>query len=181
MDKIFKAINFAQKAHQGQYRKGTKIPYIIHPLGVMEILCRYDANEDIVIAAILHDTIEDTNTTPECLEKHFGKRVTELVLAASEPDRDASWEERKQHTITFIQNINDIDVLLLSCADKLHNLKSMIEDYAFLGDELWTRFNRGKDQQKWYYKSLSEAYLAHNISHPIFKEYYDKVHKFFSE
>lgn len=179
MDNIFKAIEFAQSAHKGQYRKGTKLPYIIHPLGVMEILLRGNASEEVVIAGILHDTLEDTATTAEELEQNFGKRVKELVLAATEPEHDAPWETRKQHTIDFIKGIEDEDVLLLSCADKLHNLNSMIEDYARIGDELWHRFKRGKDAQKWYYEALAEAYTQHNLPHPIFKEYATKVQKFF--
>lgn len=180
MEKIFKAIAFAQKAHQGQYRKGTKLPYIVHPLGVMEILSRYQASEDLMIAGILHDTLEDTSTTAEEIEKRFGKRIKELVIAATEPEHDAPWEQRKQHTIDFIKGIEDEDVLLLSCADKLHNLNSMIEDYARIGDELWHRFKRGKDAQKWYYEALAEAYTQHNLPHPIFKEYTSKVHQFFA-
>lgn len=179
-DNIFKAIEFAQLAHKGQYRKGTKLPYIIHPLGVMEILLRENASEEVVIAGILHDTLEDTSTTAEELEQNFGKRVKELVLAATEPEHDAPWETRKQHTIDFIKGIEDEDVLLLSCADKLHNLNSMIEDYARIGDELWHRFKRGKDAQKWYYEALAEAYTKHNLPHPIFKEYSSKVHQFFA-
>lgn len=180
MEKIFKAIAFAQKAHQGQYRKGTKLPYIVHPLGVMEILSRYQASEDLMISGILHDTLEDTSTTAEEIEKRFGKRIKELVIAATEPEHDAPWEQRKQHTIDFIKDMEDEDVLLLSCADKLHNLNSMIEDYARIGDELWHRFKRGKDAQKWYYEALAEAYTQHNLPHPIFKEYTSKVHQFFA-
>ena len=179
-DKIFQAMEFAQSAHRGQYRKGTKLPYIIHPLGVMEILLRENAPEEVVIAGILHDTLEDTATTAEELEQNFGKRVKELVLAATEPEHDAPWETRKQHTIEFIKNITDEEVLLLSCADKLHNLNSMIEDYARIGDELWHRFKRGKNEQKWYYEALAKAYTSHNLPHPIFKEYSHKVDQFFA-
>ena len=200
MEKIFKAIAFAQKAHQGQYRKGTKLPYIVHPLGVMEILSRYQASEDLMIAGILHDTLEDTSTTAEEIEKRFGKRIKELVIAATEPEHDAPWEQRKQHTIDFIKDMEDEEILLLSCADKLHNLNSMIEDYKHIGEELWKRFKRGnsmiedykhigeelwkrfkrgKEKQCWYYTSLAQAYESHHHPHPIFKEYTNKVRKFF--
>ena len=179
MEKIFKAIAFAQKAHQGQYRKWTKLPYIVHPLGVMEILSRYQASEDVMIAGILHDTLEDTSTTAEEIEKRFGKRIKELVIAATEPEHDAPWEQRKQHTINFIKDMEDEEILLLSCADKLHNLNSMIEDYKHIGEELWKRFKRGKEKQCWYYTSLAQAYESHHHPHPIFKEYTNKVRKFF--
>ena len=179
MEKIFKAIAFAQKAHQGQYRKGTKLPYIVHPLGVMEILSRYQASEDVMIAGILHDTLEDTSTTAEEIEKRFGKRIKELVIAATEPEHDAPWEQRKQHTIDFIKDMEDEEILLLSCADKLHNLNSMIEDYKHTGEELWKRFKRGKEKQCWYYTSLAQAYESHHHPHPICKEYTNKVRKFF--
>ena len=93
---IFKAINYAAKAHSGQHRKGTKIPYIIHPLGVAKILIEYGCADHVVIAGILHDTIEDTTVTFEQIKDIFGSAVADLVEAESEPDKSDTWENRKK-------------------------------------------------------------------------------------
>ena len=95
---IFDALQFATNAHSGQFRKGTKIPYIVHPVTVMQTLIEYGASDDAVMAGILHDTLEDTPTTVADLEQNFGKRITHLVIGASEMDKSLSWEERKEHT-----------------------------------------------------------------------------------
>ncbi len=96
--RVFHAIEFAAKAHQGQFRKGTKIPYIIHPIGAAQILIEYGCSEEVIIAAILHDTVEDTKVTIQEIEKEFGKEVSKLVEHASElPQETHSWKERKKH------------------------------------------------------------------------------------
>lgn len=179
MEKVFKAIDFAQKAHCGQLRKSTQIPYIIHPLGVMEILLRHNCSKDAAIAGILHDTIEDTPITAEDIEKEFGTKIKYLVIAASEPDKSASWEERKQHTMEFLSSVNDEEVLCVTCADKMHNLLSIVKDYETIGDKVWDRFNRGKESQKWYYTSLAKIFMAFNNKNPLFNEFYNLANKFF--
>ena len=179
MEKVFKAIDFAQKAHRGQLRKSTQIPYIIHPLGVMEILLRHNCSKDAAIAGILHDTIEDTPVTAEDIEKEFGTKIKYLVMAASEPDKSASWEERKQHTMEFLSSVKDEEVLCVTCADKMHNLLSIVKDYQTIGEKVWDRFNRGKESQKWYYTSLAEIFVAFNNENPLFNEFYNLVNEFF--
>ncbi|MDD3627322.1 MAG: HD domain-containing protein [bacterium] len=162
---IFKAIKFAADAHTGQFRKGTKIPYISHPINVMKILCEYDCSQDVIIAGILHDTVEDTSVTIEHIEEVFGKNVSDIVRGASEPEKlkkdpqtNVSWKERKQHTIDFIKKDATLEQLLVSCADKLDNSHAILDDFNKLGDKLWKRFNAGKDEQKWYYSELSKAF-----------------------
>lgn len=179
MTKIFKAIDFAQKAHTGQYRKGTRIPYIIHPLEVMKTLFPYTNDEAILVAGILHDTLEDTTTTEEDILQNFGADVLALVKSASEPEKDKSWEERKRHTMEFLRQTDDKRVLLLTCADKLNNINSIIADYEQLGEDLWARFKRGKEQQKWYYTSLAEIYLSKDKDHPLFQKFHQNVFDFF--
>lgn len=179
MKKIFKAIDFAQKAHNGQCRKGCELPYIVHPLGVMEILIRAGQSEDVIVAGILHDTLEDTDVTEEQIEKKFGKRVKDLVIAASEPDHDAPWEVRKQHTIEFLSQCSDEEVLMISCADKLHNIISFIDDYEIIGEDLWSRFKRGKETQKWYYTALADIFIKYDKKNPLFKEFHKIVYKLF--
>lgn len=179
MTKIFEAIDFAQHAHWGQFRKGTHIPYIIHPLEVMKILSQYTDDENIIIAGILHDTLEDTNITEHDILQHFGADVLSLVKSSTEPEKDKSWEERKQHTIEFLKQNDDKRVLLLSCADKLNNINSIINDYNQIGEELWKRFKRGKEQQKWYYSSLAEIYLNKDKNNSLFQKFYQNVTQFF--
>lgn len=154
---IEKAIIVATKAHKGQLRKSTNIPYIFHPLSVAAILSENECSLEVIVAGILHDTIEDTNLTAEYIEEVFGKSIKRLVLGASETNRDilnVTWEDRKQHTINFLENKATEDEKQVSCADKLHNMRSIKRDYINLREELWDRFNAGYEKQKWYYTSL---------------------------
>ena len=167
---IFKAIEFAAKAHAGQYRKTTKIPYIIHPLGVMEILIRHKMPIDVVVAGILHDTLEDTATKAVDIKKHFGTRVLRLVESTSEPDRSDTWENRKRHTIEHLKHAS-MNGVYVSCADKLHNVRSTLEDYRKQGDNVFIRFNSPKAKQKWYYTSLAQVFISRKKKHPLFREF----------
>jgi len=99
---IFKAIEFAAKAHAGQYRKGTRVPYLVHPLNVAKILIDSGCSDVVAVAGILHDTVEDTPITLDEIRKHFGQAVAELVAGASEPDKSDTWENRKKHTIEYL-------------------------------------------------------------------------------
>lgn len=165
----FKALKIAWDVHKKQLRKGSNIPYIVHPLEVAIILYENGADEDLLIAALLHDTIEDTKGDREkllsYLNENFNSRVIELILAASEPykvqskkvlseeDEINTWKERKQHTIEFIKNAN-YDVKMLICADKLSNIRSTFKDYERIGDKVWKKFNAGYEEQRWYYKNI---------------------------
>ena len=177
-NRVFKAVEFAAKAHTGQYRKATKIPYIIHPLGVAEILLKNNMPDDVVIAGLLHDTIEDTPVTIKQIEKQFGKVVANLVKGASEPDKADTWENRKKHTIEYLKKA-PMKIVYLSCADKLHNAKSILDDHNVHGDDVFKRFNRPKAQQKWYYTSLAETFIKRRPGHPLFQEFKTIVKKIF--
>lgn len=177
-NRIFKALEFATKAHAGQCRKATKIPYIIHPLGVAEILLKNNMPEDVVIAGLLHDTVEDTPVTIGQIQKKFGRSVANLVRGASEPHKSDSWESRKQHTIDYLKKA-PMKIVFLSCADKLHNAKSILEDHAKHGNGVFARFNRPKSQQKWYYKSLASTFLKRQKSHPMIREFATVVKELF--
>jgi len=154
-DLLNKAIIFATERHAGQYRKSTKIPYILHPLEVVQILYSMKADTNLLIAGVLHDTVEDTNTTLEEIRELFGVDVAQLVDAHSE-DKSRSWQERKQHTITELGQAN-IRIKMLALADKLSNLRSIASDYETIGDELWERFNAPKEKQAWYYSEIQDA------------------------
>jgi (p)ppGpp synthase/HD superfamily hydrolase len=154
---IFHAIQFASAAHAGQYRKGTKVPYLIHPLRVAKILIEAGCPENLAVAAILHDTVEDCFVTYNQIESLFGRDVCEFVRGASEPDKSAPWEQRKQHTIDFLRTAHD-GMLLVSVADKLDNIRSIREDLALHGEFAWTRFKRGRDHQRWYFENLAAVF-----------------------
>lgn len=156
MDVIEKALQIASKAHQGQYRKGTDIPYIAHPVAVGMLLMKAGYRDEVVAAGILHDTDEDTDYKLEDIKRDFGEEIAEIVAGCSEPDKSLSWEERKEHTIEFLKTASS-DIRAVACADKLHNIRSIIKDYKQEGETVWQRFNRGKEKQEWYYTSLVES------------------------
>jgi len=154
---VFRAIKFVAEAHQGQYRKGTNIPYISHLMNVMKILCETGCDKEIITAGILHDVVEDTSVTIDQVERIFGKRVAFMVAGASEPEHmrgghyeTTSWRLRKQHTIEFVSRKAMVEQLLVSCADKLDNAEAIRQDYLLKGDKLWERFNAPKADQQWY-------------------------------
>ena len=149
------AIEFATQKHSGQFRKATAIPYIVHPLEVLQILYSMRADTNLMIAGVLHDTVEDTDTTLDEIREIFGDDVAELVASNSE-DKSKSWDERKLHTITELATA-DVRVKMLIMADKLSNVRSIAYDYAIKGDELWTRFNAPKEKQAWYYDGILDA------------------------
>jgi len=181
--KLFdKTLIFAARAHESGYRKGTDIPYIIHPVGVAMILLEASASDEVIAAALLHDVVEDTDITPAQIEQEFGPEIAQLVRSVSEPDRDAPWEDRKQHTIDKLRYA-PLPVKLLACADKLHNIRSIARDHAELGDAVWDRFNRGKEEQAWYYRNLAQS-LPFDVEkpeqYPIFAQFAQEVDQLFA-
>ena len=157
---IARALETAARYHRGQNRKGDKnIPYIVHPVEVALNLQKSGAPPEVIAAGLLHDTLEDTDMKQDHLEELFGGRILKLVLGASEKlanRENTPWEERKEHTVRQARNVSR-EVKLIICADKLANVCSMNRDYQQIGDELWARFSRGYDEQKWYYESLVDS------------------------
>ncbi|SFE79571.1 HD domain-containing protein [Paenibacillus catalpae] len=174
------AIEFAATAHQSQYRKGTHTPYISHPFAVAMLLSSYNCSEKAIIAALLHDVLEDTDIAEQQITDQFGPEVTSIVKACSEPDKSLSWEERKTHTIESIPS-SPLEVRLVACADKLHNLRSMKRDYEAFGPSFWSRFKRGEKEQAWYYKGLASAFARakDGSQHPLFAKFIYEVNEFF--
>ena len=157
---IFEAIAFATRAHSGDYRKGTRLPYIIHPLHVAKILIESECPEHVVAAGILHDTLEDTRVTFAEIAAAFGSEVAGLVGAVSEPNKsDHTWENRKAHTMKHLRTAS-FEALLISLADKLDNIRAIREDRDRIGDEVWKRFRRPREKQQWYYEALAGVFSA---------------------
>ena len=155
---INKAIAFAVKAHEGQPRKGTEIPYIFHPLEVGMIVSRITDDEEVIAAAVLHDTVEDCDAvTLDDIRREFGDRVARIVGLESE-DKDKSWEERKAATVCSLKKEPMREAKIVALGDKLSNIRCFYADYIKLGDELWQRFNmKDKRMQGRYYHGLCEA------------------------
>lgn len=128
--KIQKAIVFATLAHEGQCRKGTNIPYIVHPMEVMQILTANGCNETVILAGILHDTLEDTQTTPEDILHNFGQDVLDLVLGESE-DKSKSWQERKQATIDHLADASK-EIQLVCCTDNCRTSETSMLTSSYL-------------------------------------------------
>jgi (p)ppGpp synthase/HD superfamily hydrolase len=154
MNLIHEAIVFAVRKHAGQVRKGTDILYIAHPMEVMQILTENGCPEAVIIAGILHDTLEDTDTSQAEIKRLFGEAVLQIVAAESE-DKSKSWKERKQAAIDHLA-ADSFEARLVCCADKLSNLRSMASDKAAIGGKLWERFNAGKEDIQWYYESIAK-------------------------
>lgn len=175
------AIQFAEKAHEGQFRKGTRRPYIVHPMEVSEIVKTMTDDEEMICAAILHDTIEDcAGVTEETLQHLFGSRVAALVAGESE-DKSRSWEERKGATIRHLKSApRELQVIAL--ADKLSNMRDIDRDYPVLGEGLWMRFRmQSKQAIGWYYKGIKEALEDKFRGVPAFEEYCRLVKKHFGD
>jgi (p)ppGpp synthase/HD superfamily hydrolase len=173
---LHKAIVFAAKKHDGQKRKGTDIPYISHPMEVMAILIANGCSDTVIAAGILHDTLEDTETTGDEIRDLFGADVLKIVESESE-DKSKSWKERKQATIDELRTAS-LDTKMVCCADKLSNARSMYADLLECGDTLWDRFNAGKDDLKWYYRSIVMA-LGSLCGHAMYRELIDVVERIF--
>ncbi|MEE1114086.1 MAG: HD domain-containing protein [Eubacterium sp.] len=163
MDIVDKAIIFAVKAHSGALRKTSNTPYIFHPLEDAAIVATLTDDREIQAAAVLHDTVEDTDATIEEITELFGERVAELVADESEDkmrDRPAAetWRIRKEESIARMQASDDIAVKILWLGDKLSNIRSFHRSYLVLGDKLWEHFNQ-KDPMEhyWYYRTIADS------------------------
>lgn len=160
--KIQQAINLASRLHLGQVRKGDSgLPYISHPFSVAWILSNYTEDEDIIVAGILHDVLEDVKGYYyDDMVRDFGERVAQIVKGVSEDkdpniesDEKATWEERKSKYLANLKNDSD-EALMVCAADKIHNLQSMISAYQEKGDALWDNFNSPKEKKLWLYQEI---------------------------
>ena len=171
---------YAHQVHQNQRRKGTGIPYIAHILGVAAIAMEYGANEDEAIGALLHDAAEDGGgeATLAEIRARFGDAVADIVLGCSDslvedPEDKLPWRERKENYLAHLQNAGP-SVLLVSAADKLHNVRSIARDYREHGEEIWDRFQGRRDGTLWYYETVADA-LIRRYRSPLTRDLQDAV------
>ena len=176
---IDRAAKFAEQAHKGTHRKGTRIPYIVHPLETALIASMLTNDEEILAAALLHDTIEDCEgVDANVLKEMFSARVAGIVSQESE-DKSKTWMERKSATIERLKTA-PIEVQMIGLADKLSNMRDIDRDYPVCGEELWNRF-RMKDKATigWYYKGVREALREAFAETEAFTEYCSLIDKNF--
>ncbi|MDC3417045.1 HD domain-containing protein [Aquibacillus salsiterrae] len=162
---LMNAIEYAAKKHEGQRRKVDGTPYISHPYRVGMLLMQDGYKEELVIAGILHDVVEDTSGTIEEIKSLFGDEVAELVFYASEPDKSLSWEDRKQHTIETMKTA-PLEAKIVVCADKVDNLTSILNSEKELGNKVWGYFTKDKASQQWYYTSMYQSLTTGVKNHP---------------
>ncbi len=171
--RVSRAFLLADALHGGQTRKGSEIPYITHLMAVAAIVGEYGGDEDHIVAALLHDTVEDQGgrAVLDEIRSQFGETVAGLVEACTDAFERPKppWKERK---LAFLARIPaaPIGARLVIAADKIHNLRSMSADYQQVGERLWERFTASREDTLWYYAAVHEA-LSRDWQHPILSIY----------
>ncbi len=157
-----RAFEFAAKQHSGQTRKASTIPYIAHLMGVASLVFEAGGDEDLAIAALLHDVVEDCGGAPmlKQIRRRFGSRVAKIVDGCTDAYGlpKPPWHERKVSYINRLKKEDD-ETRLVSAADKLNNVRSILSDYRTIGESVWSRFHGGRDGTLWYYRTLRDEFL----------------------
>jgi (p)ppGpp synthase/HD superfamily hydrolase len=160
-EKLEEALGYAARVHRDQVRKGSSVPYVTHLLAVAAIVGENGGTEEEVIAALLHDAPEDQGGEARLAEirERFGDEVADIVAGNTDTFEipKPPWRERKEAYVAHVARAPR-SVRLVSGADKLHNARSVLADLRSLGEDLWPRFNGGKEGTLWYYRALVEAF-----------------------
>lgn len=181
-DLLDRAILFAVKAHHNTERRGKGFPYIVHPMEAVEIVATITPNQELLAAAALHDTIEDTDVTVEDIRREFGDRVAELVHAESDQftegvSEEDSWHDRKQAAIDRLRHASH-DAKIVAMGDKLSNMRAIWRDYRTKGDDLWNIFHvKDKASHEWHYRGLADSLseLSDTFAYQEFVKLIDEV------
>lgn len=161
-EKLNEAIKFATDCHAGQLRKMANTPYILHPMEVAAIISTMTSDENVIIAGMLHDTVEDCNVDPLLIRERFGSRVFALVQSETEDklsDRPPAetWMERKEESLLMLHYTRDRDVKILWLADKLSNIRSFHRAHLQMGDAVWKGLNqKNPKMHEWYYRTIAQ-------------------------
>lgn len=179
-----RAIIFAVKAHAGTERRGKGFPYIVHPMEAVEIVATITPDQELLAAAALHDTVEDTDVTVEDIRREFGDRIANLVASESDVfeegvSEEDSWHVRKQAAIDRLASASH-DAKIVALGDKLSNMRAIARDYAVKGDELWKIFH-AKDpaDHEWHYRGLADS-LRELEDTFAFKEFESLINQVFA-
>ncbi len=170
------ALNRSAELHNGQMRKVSKVPFFTHPFGVAIILSEYTEDEGVIIAGLLHDVLEDVpKYTYLHMKKEFGERIANIVRGVTEDKSPRTkktaketWMERKA---TYIKKLkrDSYDAMMISAADKIHNLRSMMDEFRKSGNRIWSKFNAPEDRKLWFYGEVLSV-LKGRLKNPIVKE-----------
>lgn len=166
--KIIEAINYMVKVHDGQTRKENGLPKSSHLFGVAMTLMKYKFRDEVVVAGLLHDVIEDTDHQISEIEELFGKEVALLVQAETEIDKRNPWKLRKETQIAHFKSAS-YEEKAVGAADKMHNLLSLMTDYQKRGNKVFNSFNAGKEDIIWYYNTIIEA-ITEGVEGEIFTD-----------
>ncbi|MBR5907613.1 MAG: bifunctional (p)ppGpp synthetase/guanosine-3',5'-bis(diphosphate) 3'-pyrophosphohydrolase [Bacteroidales bacterium] len=178
-----RAILFAVKAHSGTERRGKGFPYIVHPMEAMEIVATMTSDQELLAAAVLHDTVEDTSVTIEEIKREFGERIATIVENESDKiienkSEEESWHERKRAAIERLAKAPH-DAKIVALGDKLSNMRAIWRDYKVKGDELWKIFHvTEKKEHEWHYRGLADS-LRELQDTFAFKEFQSLINEVF--
>lgn len=160
-ERFREALTLAAELHAEQRRKGSETPYIAHLLAVCALVIEHGGTEEEAIAALLHDAIEDQggDRTRQELRRRFGDDVAAIVSGCTDTDVTPKppWRQRKEEYLDHLPRAS-ASVRLVSVADKVHNLRSIVRDYREIGEALWSRFKGGREGTLWYYRALVESF-----------------------
>ena len=165
---IEKAMRVAVRAHQGQTRKESDLPYISHPFMVAFKLSKYDFPDTVVAAALVHDVLEDTDVSTDVLREELGEEVLRIVTSVTNDD-SLSWDEKKMKYVETVRSASEA-AKAVATADKVHNLESLIIAYQEKGVDIWKNFNRGKEKKIWFEEEMLKM-LKSTWQHPLVDEY----------
>ena len=159
-ERLADGVQYALQVHAEQVRKGSNAPYVSHLFGVASLVLEHGGDEDQAIAAMLHDAVEDQGAhLAPIIRERFGARVADIVLGCTDADTfpKPPWQERKEAYIRHLEEA-ETDTLLVSCADKVHNVRAICTDLRTHGIEVFGRFKGGRVGTLWYYQTLADAF-----------------------
>ena len=163
--RLQRAFRYAAEKHDGQTRKQTAVPYLSHLMAVASLVLEAGGDEDMAIAALLHDVVEDCGGMPRLREirQQFGPRVAKIVKGCTDSfgEPKAEWIDRKKDYLREVKHA-DVETRLVSASDKLHNVRTILSDYRKDGNAIWARFSGKKEGTLWYYRALSDEYARRN-------------------
>ena len=179
-----RAIIFAVNAHAGTERRGKGFPYIVHPMEAVEIVATMTSDQELLAAAALHDTVEDTDVTVDRLREEFGDRIASLVASESDTFQDGvseedSWHDRKRAAISRLASTSH-DAKIVALGDKLSNMRAIARDYSVMGDDLWNIFHaKDPKDHEWHYRGLADSLreLEDTFAFKEFESLIDQVFK----
>lgn len=179
--KVEEAIHFMVKANKGQKRKNENIDKSFHPMIIYSMLREFTNTEDVLVSALLHDVINDTEYGYEEIEERFGTLVADMVSDLSEDMAIAKWIDRKKDYVKRMRANYDVNVINIMLADKLHNLISNYERFLKMGDKIWKNTGGSKDENRWLYRELYNIATKKGANADLLKRYKEIIKIYFGE